>query len=237
MSTYADFQNQNVSEKIALVKVQAGQRLMAWELHSGSIYKLEDFDYAVIKEITENGVLLVEVFDIASVTAGKWYNDRENKVIYLRASDSTHPNGKFLSMLFWVFWSTHGVALPNDLGSGTQVYWEPLVKSTSSFGVELDNDQQIGFAIEGQGTINLLNDGSYWDEKYEGWIFEQQPVLIYSFGNDLDPSEAKLIFKGMVNGKSFSSQAVTFKLKDTLASLRSEYPLPKLSELSGALIG
>lgn len=237
MSTYADFQNQNVSEKIALVKVQAAQRLMAWELHSGSIYKLEDFDYAVIKEITENGVLLVEVFDVASVTAGKWYNDRENKVIYLRTSDSTHPNGKFLSMLFWVFWSTHGVALPNDLSTGVEVYWEPLVKSTSSFGVELDNDQQIGFAIEGQGTINLLNDGSYWDEKYEGWIFEQQPVYIYSFGNDLDPSEAKLIFKGMVNGKSFSSQAVTFKLKDTLAALRSEYPLPKLSELSGALIG
>lgn len=237
MNTYEVFQNQNVSEKIALVKVRAGQRLMAWELHSGSIYKLDDFDYAVIEEITEDGVSLVEVFNLASVTAGKWFNDREAKIIYLRTSDSSHPNGKFLSMLFYVFWSTHGVALPNDLANGDDVYWEPLVKSTSSFGVELDNDQQIGFAIEGQGTINLLNDGAYWDEKYEGWIFEQQPVFIYSYGRDLPASEAKIIFKGMVNGKSFSSQAVTFKLKDTLAALRSEYPLPKLSDLSGVLVG
>lgn len=232
---YTDYQNENVSEKIVLAKIKASKRLVAFTLHSGSVYKITSFDFAVIESIKESGTALTEVNDLASVTAGKFYNDRVNKILYLRVADSTHPNGKFLSMKFWLFYSNVGISLANDLASGFDVYWEPLLKSTSDFGVEIDNEEQLGYAIEGSGQVVFLNDRNYWDDKIELYVWDNQPVYIYSTTRGLLPSEAKPIYSGRIVGKSISNQ-ITFKLKDQLAQLRQPLPLSNISELTGELV-
>lgn len=236
MADYNSAKLKPSSEKITLAKVKAAKRLIAWSVHSGSIYKIENFDFSVIDSITQNGVALTEVTTIASVTAGKWYNDRDNKIIYIRTTDSTHPNGKFLSMKFWNFYSSVPTIAPYNLSTGKEVFWIPLIKSTSLFGLELDNTEQIGFALEGSGSLNLGNDRDYWDSLYEGYIFEQQPVEIYSHFEGIAYSEAKLIYKGIINAKSFSTNGVSLKLKDNLSQLRAEIELANISELSGALV-
>lgn len=229
-------QTQPSSEKITLARVKAARRLMAWTLHSGSIYKISSFDYSVIDSITQDGTAMTEVSLLSSVVAGSWFNDRDNKIIYLRTSDSAHPNGKFIAMKFWNFFASSPVVASCDFSTGKEVFWAPLIKSTSLFGVELDNDQQIGFALEGSGTLGLANDREYWDSRYEGYVFEQQPVDIYSWFDGIPITEAKRIFKGVINGKTFNASGVNLKLKDTLSQLRSEYELDNIGDLAGALV-
>ena len=236
MSTYEILQQRPASEKVTLAKVKAARRLMAWVVHSGSIYKKTSFDFSVIDSITQNGVAMTEVASLALVVANTWFNDRSNKIIYMRTSGSTHPNGEFISMKFWNFFSTTPTVAPYDLNTGKEVFWIPLIKATSFFGVELDNTEQIGFALEGSGSLTLINDREYWDDKYEGYIFEQQPVEIYSHFLGLDITEAKLIYKALVNAKSFTGTTVSLKLKDTLSQLRSEFELQNISEISTALV-
>lgn len=219
-----------------MAKVKAAKRLMAWTLHSGSIYKIENFDFSVIDSITQDGVAMNEVTSLASVISNTWYNDRTNKIIYLRTSSSTHPNGEFIAMKFWNFFSSSPVSLPYDLNNGKEIYWIPLIKSTSVFGLELDNEDQIGFALEGSGSLKLGNDRDYWDSRYEGYIFEQQPCLIYSYFTGLDAGESKLIYSGLVNAKAFSGTGVDLKLKDTLSQLRAEFEMPNISEIGDALV-
>ncbi len=234
--TYETLQQKPTSEKITLARVKAAKRLMAWSLHSGSIYKISSFDFSVIDSITEDGVTMTEVQSLASVIANSWFNDRDNKIIYIRTTASTHPNGEFISMHFWNFYSTSPISAPYDLATGKEVFWIPLLKSTSLFGVELDNTEQIGFALEGSGSLNLGNDREYWDSRYEGYIFEQQPVEIYSHFPVLDITEAKLIYRGIVNAKTFSGTGVSLKLKDVLSQLRAEFVLPNISDIGSALV-
>lgn len=236
MQTYEQAQLLPASEKITLAKLKAAKRLMGWSLVSGSIYKIEGFDFSVIDVITEDGAPLTEVASLASVIAGSWFNDRDNKIIYLRTSDSSHPNGKFISMKFWNFFSSSPVNAPFDLNTGKEVAWLPLIQSTSLFGVELDNTEQIGLALEGSGTLSLGNTRDYWDPKYENFVYEKQTCLIYSWFAGIPFSEAKLIYKGIINGKSFSAKNVQFKLTDLLSQLRTAYPIEDIVALPDALV-
>lgn len=225
-----------MSKKTTLAKVKAAKRLIAWTVHVGPVYKITNFDFSVIDSITEDGALLTEVPSLGSIVPGAWFNDRDNKIIYIRTTGSTHPNGEFISMKFWNFYASAPSIAPYDLNTGKEVFWMPLIKSTSLFGVELDNTEQIGFALEGSGSLNLGNDREYWDTRYEGYVFEQQPVEIYSHFDGLDYSQAKLIYKGVVNAKTFSGNGVSFKLKDNLSQLRAEFELPNISEIGTALV-
>ncbi len=224
------------SEKITLARVMSAKRLIAWSLHAGSIYKISGFDFSVIDSITEDGVGMTEVSSLGAVVTNAWFNDRTNKIIYIRTSDSTHPNGKFISMHFWNFFSSIPITAPYDLDSGKEVFWSPMIKSTSLFGVELDNNEQLGFALEGSGTLSLNNDREYWDTRFEGYVFEQQPVQIYSWFKGIAFSEAKLIYRGVINAKTLSASGISLKIKDTLAQLRAEYELENISELGSALV-
>lgn len=236
LETYSEFQEEIASEKTVLVKIRAAKRLMGWALDSGFIYKITGFDISVVESIEQNGVDLIESASLAGMVQGSWYNDRDAKELYLWASDDSNPNSKFIGCKFWNFWASTPVTLPFDLSTGKEIEWLPIVKNTSLFGVELDNEEQLGFAIEGSGTITIINDQEYWIERWDKLLWEFQPVYIWSYNRELPATEAKLIYRGKVSGKTYTSKTVNFKLKDTLQELRREITLANLSELSGALI-
>ena len=235
MSTYSDFQNQNSSEKLVLAKVNASKRLIGFEVHASSVYRLTNFDFNKILSVEDSGAGLTEVFGLSEVVPGSFYNDRTNKILYLETSGSTNPNGEFIAMSFTNFFSNGPVQAANDLSTGFEVNWLPIIQKTSGFGVTLDNEDQIGFALEGAGSITFVMDREYFDSRFEGFIWENQDVEIYSWTRTLDISEAKIIYKGAVNSKTFGN-VVRFTLKDKIEQLRRPFPLSDLSTVSGARI-
>jgi hypothetical protein len=109
--------------------------------------------------------------------------------------------------------------------------WEPLIKSTSEFGVTIDTIDQTTDAIEGSGTLTLFNDYDFWPANYDKLSFDNQRCILYSYHRDLDVDQAKYIFKGKVDSQTYSSNTVQFKLKDQFAELRAPIPLSDIEDL------
>ncbi len=235
MSTYEAFQNQEVSEKTGLVTIDPAKRLMGWVVSSGSIYFISS-DTAKILSIEEDGTALTEVSSLAAVVPGTYFNDRTAKRIYLETTGSANPNSLFIAMVFRLYFSNSGVIAPNDPSDATsfEVEWLPLLDSISDFGVELDNrnPNQIGVAVEGKGSIKLKNDQSYWASRYDKLTWENKRVQVWSWNRLIPITEAKTIYKGIIERKEWSQSSVSFGLKDLIAELKGEPTIPTIAALS-----
>jgi hypothetical protein len=185
----------------------------------------------LIVSLKDSGTSYTEVTSLAAVTASKFYNDRDNKIIYLRASDSSNPNSRYLVMTQKLFFSNNPVSAPYDLSSGFEVYWHPSISNVSEFKTELDNQNQLGLAIEGSGSLSLFNDMSFWPDNYDTMFFENHKCMIYSWNRELPITQAKLLFRGRIQGKKYSTKNINFSLKDFLNELRGEIPVVDLGDV------
>lgn len=236
LTTYSQYQNLASSEKVALVIIEAKKRLVGWVVHSGSTYKITNFDHPVLVSIEDSGTAYASVGSIGAITAGTYFHDRAAKTVYLRASDSSNPNSRYLVLTFRLYFSNFPIKAPYDLSTGFELEWLPLVESTSDFGVELDNQNQLGVAIEGSGSIKLFNDQSFWKSRFDKLFFENQLALIYSWNPGLPITQAKLLFKGRIQSKTYSESSINFRLKDLLNGLRAEVNLANLESLASKKI-
>jgi len=140
--SYQDFADKPASEKIALATVKASKRLMGWSVHSGSVYRIS-VGKDVIFSIEENQQEANQAESISAIVPLSYFHDRVTGVLYYRASDSSNPNTRFVVVTFNLFFSNFPVSLPNDLNDGFHVEWLPYISSTSIFGQELDNQNQL----------------------------------------------------------------------------------------------
>lgn len=235
LPTYSEFQALDASEKIGLAIVEAAKQLVGWTLYSGSIYSIA-FEYPSIVQIADTGVALTEAASVGGVTAGKWYHDRANRMLYVRTSDSVNPSGKFLTARFRLFFSNVAVTAPHDLANGFEVEWVPLMDPASEFSIDIDNVNQLGTTIEGSGRLSLYNDKTFWSPIYDNLTFENQNVLVYSWNRELPISQAKILFRGKIQSKSYSTDTVTFGLKDLSVAMRAPLQTEIMSSVSNARI-
>ena len=218
---YEQFKNQLASEKIVLAEIYANEMAVDLTLVSGSIYK-KSVDFVVIG-VTIDNIEQDQVNDIGSMASGKFYFS--NKEVYVYGTGE-------IKLTYKITLSNIPKILPYDLSSGFDVEWEARILSTSQFGHDLDSDQ-IGTALQGQGSINLINTDGFFDPYYEKINFES--VNIYSYNELLPVTEAKKIFSGVVTGKQFSANEVKFELADFISRLNANINLPRFSELDGVL--
>lgn len=232
--TYSDFQATPQSEKLGLVILHQSQLLRGWSVYSGSIYEI--FFDRVIHSVEVLGVSLTEVGSLGSVVAGSYFQDRTTSTLYVRTLDSADPNTKTIVVESKLFFANATVTAPHDMGSGFEVLYRPLLKGTSDFGVELDNSNQFGLALEGTGSIDLINDSVFWSPIYDKLTFENKKCFVYSWSRTLPMSEAKLIYKGIVERKSWSPQSVQFRLKDSISEIRAQVPVDNLDDYPAARV-
>lgn len=230
MNTYGDFKNLASSEKISLAILHAAKRLVAFSA-DGDTYVKTDFDVAVIQSITVDGIGLIEVSTLGDLVSGSFYNDRTNKTLHIKLSDESNPAEHFLTLTQKLFFASAPVSLPWNLDNGFEVFWEPHISGTSSFTVEIDTVNQQNEAIEGAGTLTLSNDQSFWPKNFDKLSFDNQDVQIYSWFRGLAASEAKLVFRGKVDSRSFSSSKIAFKCKDLITNLKNKVSLKTIEEL------
>lgn len=236
-STFDQFKNAASSEKVGLVIMEAATRLAGWAVHSGSVYVFTGFTHQVITSITQDGTALVEVSSIASVTAGKYYYDRSIGSIYVRTSDSSAPDGKFMTAIFRMFFSNIPVTAPHDLATGFDVYWLPLVTDQSAFTYEIESANAfLGVSVSNTSEIKLINDRTFWDSLYDSVSFESHLVLVYSWERTMPITQASLLYKGNVSTRKYSASAVSFQVRDFLDEMRAPVQLSQMSAYMGARI-
>jgi hypothetical protein len=235
VTTFSEYKEKESSEKIALVVIESGRRLMGWVLHSGSVYKITEFSSPKIVSVEDNGTTLV-AGSSASLSAGQYYYDESASILYLRASGSGNPNARFITLTEKNFYSNNGVKASFDLSIGHDVYWLPMLSDTSDFTLELDNQNQIGVAIEGSGSIRFFNDQDYWKSRFDKLTWENQRIFVYSWNRSLEITQAKLLFRGRVVGKAWTPTNVSFSCKDLINELRAPVPLVDMADYVGARI-
>lgn len=229
------------TEKIQLCTIESVKLAKIFSIESGSIYsRSEAFSFNnlsipfFVVGVKEDGVSLSEASN-SSLSAGEFFYDIESSKIYIRTSDDSDPKEKEILITYRHFFSNKPQALPFDLQSGKEIYWDGRINSIGSISHQL-SDEIIGTAIEGTTTVNLENQDGFFDELYDTHIFENQSIKIYQwFGND-DIEENKKIFQGVILDKSFSEKQVKIKAADDFYTLRSKMKYNLFTESDGSIL-
>ena len=216
--TFSQHKNKVASSKVILAHVEPSQRLLLWTLDSGAIYTRSVDHYAI--DVKQDTTSLTEASS-SSLSAGEWFFDAENKVLYIRLSDDSNPEDSYITGTYRLFFSDAGLNLPHDLTTtGNEVYYESLIRKTSSFKSEVDSADQFGISLEGKGSIDLENSHGFFDSIFDKIQFENKQVSIYAWSKDLPVDQSQIIYKGKIQDKTFSSKSVSFKLKDFISDLK-----------------
>ncbi len=229
--SYETFAERPVSEKNVLAWIEPVQRLLLFTLFSGAVYS-KSVDHYVIG-VKQGDTTLSEGLS-TSLSAGEWYFDATSKTLYVRTTDDADPEEKNISATYRLFYSSIPAILPFDLSSGEAVEYDSRIESTSRFGQEID-EEQTGIALEGQGSIAFLNADGHFDTLYDKLFFENKRVVIYSWSSSLAATDARKIYEGVIDKKSFSSTKARFGLRDNVFQLRNRVNLPLYSSSDGEL--
>ena len=210
------FQNQTeyieavISEKITLAHVEAATRLYSFSNPSSNVYT------------TVTPYVVVDVTNYtqrsdSSVTDGEWYYDIPSKTLYIGENDPIDQSKVIVK--YRLFFSDAPVITSFDLQDvGSMVEYEARIKKAPNFKSSLGVNQK-GSSFADSGTLELENTDGYFDSIYDTLVYENKQVSIYSWNRQLEPSEAKLVFRGNIYDKSFTDQSVSFQIKNAFTRI------------------
>jgi hypothetical protein len=224
VTTYQEHKNKATSEKIVLAWLEPSQRLFAWTVHSGSVYK-RTVPYYVVG-VRQDATALTSVSSLGSVTgAGKFFFDPATRILYVWSAGSVDPGTLWTDVTYRLFFSNAPIDLPADMANAVEVPYDARIQKTSKFKAKFDQDQK-GIALEGTGKIELHNNDGFFAGIYDKLVWENKAVKIFSYARNLAPSERLVLFNGVVTNKDFDDSSVSFDIKDFIYKLRTKLDLP-----------
>lgn len=228
--TYDTWSEKVSSEKNLIAWVEPAERIRAWTVHSGSVYKYT-VNFFVI-DIKEDGASTTEVASIAAIDADKkWFFDTATKILYYRATGEVNPSTLFTVLTYRIGFSTFPYIGP--IGTGLkEIEYYPLLISSPRFRHELDHADQIGIALSSSSTMRFIAE-TFFRTYYDTLTWENKKVTVYSFSPEIIFSEKRLYFSGLIEDKSFTTRDVQFKVKDVINNLKRTLPLEVFSEGDG----
>lgn len=222
--SYTDFQSQTSSEKVTIALVNGSRRLIYVD---GPI----SVDIKKIIKITVDGETIVNSYDFPDAEFNYYDYNNVYKELTITPRPGIDLRNSFITLTEQFFFSTKGVALPNDLDEGYDVYFEPHIKDTSSFENSLDVDSQQTDIIEGDGSITFINDYDFWKKNYDKISFDNQLIEIYSWSPSIPIQNAQIIYRGNVYSRSYSQNEVRLNIKNILYGLRGSLNQPTIKQL------
>lgn len=229
---YEDIIQRPNSEKILLVWIDPAERLLEWDLHSGSIYK-RTVDYYVTK-IVEDETQSIEVNSLSGITdPGKWYFDTSTKTLYYRSYADSDPSDSFSVGFYRIAFSTAPFIGPID-DNKKDVEYLSIIEKSPTFTHKLDHEDQIGVALSSSSSIGFMLD-DFFIETYDRLIWKNKRVRAWHYFRELPFSDRKLYFDGVVDDKSYNGNTVTIKIRDFLDQLKERIPLDIYEEDDGDL--
>ena len=227
---YQDFAEKTRSQKVLLTTIEAKEKVKLFDLDSGVYSK--DVRFFVVG-VNVNGSDLSEGTSSA-VSAGQFFYSPEDGRVYVRLTDDSDPKASSIYLTYRLFFSNIPANAPHDILSGSIVHFDSRIERIGGLKLELDFEN-TGIALETDSSITLENNDGFFDDLFDVLIFENNKVRFYSWSHELPFSEAKLIYRGFISDKSFSSQGVGFSLKDELSVLRQPLDWSRFSSLDGRI--
>lgn len=226
---YKDFAKLPSSEKVTLVTVEANTQFKVWS-KEGDVY-FRDVDHFVVK-CKANGGALNRVSKLEDVVADSWFFDEKNLRLHVGAIVGVTPALTEFVCTYRFFFSTSSLKLPWNLNDGSTVEWDGRVIKTGSLGQSLD-DENTGIVLESSSSVDLVNRDGYFDEIFDTLIWENQLIEFYSWSPSIPVTEAKNLFSGIIEKKSFDQSKISFTVKDFVYRLKGDLKLNIFSEEDG----
>ncbi len=217
-SSYQQFIEQPSTEKITLVHLHMTKRAYNFSL-DGSTYS-RDVEY-VVSEVQNGSLSLSKVNSIGLLTDDtKFFYDLSTGKLHLYSFDNDNDE---IIVTYRLFLSDAPINLSWDLtdDNGQEVTYDARIISTPKFKSQMTQGKK-SISLIGSGSVVVENTDGYWDDIYDSYIFDNKKTEVYSFHRDLQPTQAKKIFRGFVTGKLFGTTKVTFSVVDDIYSLEQQ---------------
>lgn len=212
-----EFITASSSEKISLAHINAKTRLYVFDGPSSSIYSKTVPNF--VNQLKQNNANLIKVNSIAEIVQGSFYYDIETSILYTRLYDDLNPKDVELIVTYTFFYADKGLSLSHDLQNISEdVFYDGRIVTTPGYKHKIGIDQALT-SLVGEGTLHLKNQDGGLDGIFDKLIFENQDVVIYSWNPDLNPSDARVIYRGQITNKTFDGIDVKFKIKDQIFNL------------------
>ena len=218
------------SGKIILATIEAREPVKLFTLDTGSQY-FRDVSHYVSGVIVNGSALTLGTLPLSS---GEYAFNPFAGRVYVRMADDSDPKSNRVTINYRFFFSTSGHNLPLDLSSGEHVHWEGRISGTGSIKQSLD-DENTGVVVESQSKVTLINSDGFFDSIFDAFIWENRECTIWSWITSTPISEAQKLFSGIVLEKTFSTDSISFSLRDFTFRLRDKMTLGEFSSLDGDL--
>lgn len=220
MSTFVDrseFINAANSEKITLATVEAKKRLYVFGGQTMGVYSKVVPNF--LSGLKQDNQDLIPVSTTSSMAEGTFYYDIKSSTLFARFYGDVDPQTVEVIATYKLFYASKGLQTSHNLENvQNEVHWEGRIVSSPGYKHKIGIDQALT-SLVGQGALSLKNEDGELDNIFDDYVFENQEVVIYSWNLDLDPSEAKVIYRGNITNKSYNGNTVQFVIKDLIFSL------------------
>jgi len=211
------FIQEQSSEKITLAHVNAKTRLYVFVDDDAPIYT-KDVPYYV-EALKQDDTDLVKVNAINLLVEGTFYYDIETGLLSAWFYDDALPNELEVIVTYKFFFSDKTIQLPHDLQNiSYDVNYEGRIVTSPGYKHKIGIDQAL-VSLVGEGTLQLKNQDGGLDGIFDRLVFENQDVVIYSWNPNLQPSDARAIYRGRITNKTFDGIDVKLKIKDQIFAL------------------
>lgn len=216
--TRPEFITRQASDKLTLAHVDGRARLYVFNSPVSQIYS-KTVPYFV-QALQQDETDLSKVNSIAEIVSpGQFYYDIKTSVLYARFYSDADPQTVEVITTYRFFFSTKGIQTSHNLENiAEEVDYKGRIVSSPGYKHKIGIDQALT-SLVGEGTLKLKNEDGGLDNVFDTLIFENQDVTIYSWNEDLTPSDSKVIYRGRVTNKTYDGNTVSFKIKDQIFSL------------------
>lgn len=215
--TFDEFINNPRSEKITLVKAKSSQFAKIFQVMEDGLTYYRDVDFFI--DSVKDELFPYVKKESLPLLPREYFFDAQAKRLYLKTAELNDPRNWQIVLTYQHFFSTAPVILPYDLSDGEKVEFEPLVDSIGSLGQQLD-DENTGVVLESSSSVKLINSGSYFDGIYDVLTWENKEIEFYLWGPQIPINQAKKIFSGVIESKSYGDDFVGFTVKDFVFKLQ-----------------
>lgn len=207
------------SEKIVLAHVNATSRLVVWTDEGGGVYS-KDVNYFVVG-MAQDELAFTQTSSIPAAVNEFYYSPLLGRV-YINTA--TAPDSVDTIATYRFFFSNVTTDIPYDLtDTGTNVLYQGRILKSPGYKQKIGIDQNLT-SLVGKGTLSINSNDGFFDDKYDRLYFDNQTVDVYSWNRTLPASTAVKIFRGRITDKTFSSDSVSFNIKDDLFDLSGNIP-------------